>query len=225
MPPQKISDFPHEDWVSSVSCQLKGYVSFCFFNHTKKATETLYCSYFLTASYDGQIRAFDYSKTLVSNSLIHPAPITSLCVVSSNDDEGSYTIATSSHDLSAQISQFTIHPIGMDIDTLSTSTSKPLASLQLHTGPVSSVTSDSGGTHLLTSSWDGLIGLWDTSIPSSDEVPEPALNERDWKKRRKVDDSDKPSSESSSVGVEIAYCESLESVVCSDWREWREESL
>ena len=31
-------------------------------------------------------------------------------------------------------------------------------------------------SHLLTSSWDGLIGLWDTSIPSSDEVQEPVLN-------------------------------------------------
>ena len=82
----------------------------------------------------------------------------------------------------------------MDIDstTTSTSTSRPLASLQLHTGPVSSVSSNSTGTHLLTSSWDGLIGFWDTSIPSSDEVPEPALNERDRKKRRKVEDSARP---------------------------------
>jgi ribosome biogenesis protein YTM1 len=26
MPPKRMSDIPHEDWVSSVSCQLQGYV-------------------------------------------------------------------------------------------------------------------------------------------------------------------------------------------------------
>ena len=146
----------------------------------------------MTASYDGQIRAFDYSKKLVSSSLVHPAAITSLCIISSTDEEGSYTIATSSHDLTAQLSQFTIPTSSMDIDNVISSTSKTLASLHLHTAPVSSVSSDSTGSHLLTSSWDGLIGLWDTSIPSSDEVPEPVLNERDRKKRRKVEDSAKP---------------------------------
>ena len=151
------------------------------------------CSYFLTASYDGQIRAFDYSKTLVSSSLLHPAPITSLCIISSNEEEGSYTIATSSHDLTAQLSQFTIRPSSMDVDNSSSiSTSKPLAFLHLHTAPVSSVSSNSTGSHLLTSSWDGLIGLWDTSIPSSDEVQEPVPNERDRKKRRKLEDSARP---------------------------------
>ena len=54
------------------------------------------------------------------------------------------------------------------------------------------MSSNSTGTHLLTSSWDGLIGLWDTSIPSSDEVLEPESKEHDRKKRRKVEDSAKP---------------------------------
>jgi ribosome biogenesis protein YTM1 len=146
------------------------------------------------ASYDSQIRAFNYSKTLLSSSLLHAAPITSLCIISSNKgEEGSYTIATSSHDLTAQISQFTIPQIGFDIDATTSSTiSKPLASLHLHTAPVSSVSSNPTGTHLLTSSWDGLIGFWDSSIPSSDEVPEPVLNERDRKKRRKIEDSARP---------------------------------
>ena len=85
----------------------------------------------------------------------------------------------------------------MDIEnttpSTSISTSKRLASLHLHTAPVSSVSSNSTGTHLLTSSWDGLIGLWDTSIPSSDEVQEPVLNGlgRYRRKRRKLEDSAK----------------------------------
>ena len=129
----------------------------------------------------------------MSSRLLHPAPITGLSIISSssNDEEESHIIATSSHDLTAQISQFTTRPYGMNVED-NTSSSKTLASLHLHTGPVSSISSNSTGTHLLTSSWDGLIGFWDTSIPSSDEVPEPISNERDRKKRRKVEDSSKP---------------------------------
>jgi ribosome biogenesis protein YTM1 len=126
-----MSDLPHEDWVSSVSCQLKK--SVFFFRSLTKTILTVFVVIFWP-SYDGQIRAFDYSKTLVSSSLLHPAPITSLCIISSNEEEGSYTIATSSHDLTAQLSQFTIRPSSMDIDNSSSiSTSKPLASLHLHT--------------------------------------------------------------------------------------------
>ena len=45
-----------------------------------------------------------------------------------------------------------------------------LASSHLHTALVSSVASDQKGTHLLTASWDTLIGLWDTTIHEFDEV-------------------------------------------------------
>ena len=139
----------------------------------------------MTASYDGQVRAFDYSKNIVLAYAAHSAPVTSLCIVpSSANEDGTSTIATASQDLTAQISQVTFGSTSE-----ASSSSKTLATLHLHTSPVSSVSSNSSGSHLLTSSWDGLIGLWDTSIPSSDEVPEPVLNERDRegkKKRRKL---------------------------------------
>ncbi|KDR81881.1 hypothetical protein GALMADRAFT_240151 [Galerina marginata CBS 339.88] len=164
MPPQKMSDFPHEDWVSSVSCQAPGY--------------------FFTASYDGQIRVFDYSKQLIASSAAHAAPITSLCFVSSPKEgevSSSYTIATASQDLTAQLTEITLDP--------TPSTSRASATLHLHTSTVSSISANSSGSHLLTSSWDGLIGLWDTTVPQSDEVPEAVVNERDRerRKRRKVD--------------------------------------
>ncbi|KAF8914198.1 WD40-repeat-containing domain protein [Gymnopilus junonius] len=172
MPPQKMSDFPHEDWVSAISCQVPGY--------------------FLTASYDGQIRAFDYSKYLCASVTAHAAPITSLCVLlpeestnvmdtTTDSTNTSYTIATASQDLTAQLTQLTLGT------PPSLSTSKVLATLHLHTSTVSSVSADASSKHLLTASWDGLIGLWDTFVPSEDEVPEPTLNERDRKKRRKLD--------------------------------------
>ncbi|KAE9402814.1 WD40 repeat-like protein [Gymnopus androsaceus JB14] len=175
MPPQKMSDIPHEDWVSSVSCHLPGH--------------------FITASYDGYIRFFDYSQKLAFSTLAHTAPITSLCVIpasksSSDEDKSAHLIATSSHDLSAQITR-----ISLSSDSASSSESKTLAKLHLHTAPVSSIASNSSGTHLLTSSWDTLIGLWDTAVPSSDEVPEAPINERERKKRRKLNGGTNDSAE------------------------------
>lgn len=168
MPPQKMAEIPHEDWVSSVSCQLP--------------------RYFLTASYDGHLRAFDLSKNLTASIPAHPAPITSFCLVSSStlaDDSQQLIIASASHDLTSRLAQVTLNPIA------STNESKALASLHLHTAPVSSISANAAGTHVLTASWDGLIGYWDTTVPSTDEVPEPALNERDRsKKRRRVEEGE-----------------------------------
>ena len=66
---------------------------------------------------------------------------------------------------------------------------KPLATLHLHTAPLSSIAANPAGSYLLTASWDHLIGLWDTTIPDSDEVPEDTPIEGGRKtKRRKVDD-------------------------------------
>jgi len=72
----------------------------------------------------------------------------------------------------------------------SSSESQPIASLHLHEAPLSSITASHTGTHLLTSSWDGLVGVWDTTIPTADEVPldQAEANDRDRKKRRKIAD-------------------------------------
>ncbi|KAJ6546417.1 WD40-repeat-containing domain protein [Mycena vulgaris] len=156
LPPQKMSDLPHDDWVSSVSCQLE--------------------QRFLTASYDGQLRAFDYSQNQTWSSPIHGAAITSFCIVPSTSSD-SHLIATASHDLTAQLTQVSLE---------STQKIKPLASLHLHTAPLSSVCSNSTGSQILTASWDGLIGLWDTLVPDVDEVPEPTNGDR--KKRRKIEE-------------------------------------
>lgn len=159
--------------------------------HIIRPVELSYLSrrYFLTASYDGHIRAFDYSQRLVTNTPAHSAPITSICLVPSTEmsiNAESVTVASASHDLTAQLVQIFLSPNEPQIP-------KVLASLHLHTAPVSSVTSNSSGTHLLTSSWDGLIGLWDTVIPNTDEVPLDPTSAGDRKKRRKLaDEGEKP---------------------------------
>jgi ribosome biogenesis protein YTM1 len=154
-------------------------------------------SHFLTAAYDGHLRAFDLSRTTVLDVPLHTAPITSFTLLPSPSSSSSaptaddgYTVLTASQDLTAQITRITLPGIH------GPASSKALATLHLHTAPLSSVSVDSKGKQVLTSSWDGLIGLWDTSIPSSDEIPEPegTSSSADRKKRRKVqkDDGEKP---------------------------------
>lgn len=183
MPPQKMSSVPHEDWVSSVSCGRQGLVHADF--RRCLTTNRLLERFFLTASYDGHVRAFDYSQNLTNSAHVHSAPISSLSVVpTSESDADSLLLATSSHDLSARLTRF----------SLSTSESQSIASLHLHTAPLSSITPSHTGSHLLTSSWDGLVGVWDTTIPTAHEVTidQIGISEPDRKKRRKLtDQSDK----------------------------------
>ncbi|KAI0088407.1 ribosome biogenesis protein YTM1 [Irpex rosettiformis] len=174
MPPQKMSSLPHEDWVSSISCKQPGY--------------------FITGSYDSHLRVFDYSQSLILSSSIHDGPITSLTVVPRPNGEGETAlVATASYDLSARLTSVDLSPYDTDKDTgaddgtHSHGRTHTLASLHLHTAPLTSISTDNSGSHLLTTSHDGLIGFWDTSIPTKDEVPlEPLGGAGDRKKRRKV---------------------------------------
>ncbi|KAJ7714303.1 WD40-repeat-containing domain protein [Mycena olivaceomarginata] len=79
----------------------------------------------------------------------------------------SHLIATASHDLTAQLTEINLE---------SMEKTKPLASLHLHTAPLSAVSSNSSGSQILTASWDGPVALWDALVPDSDE-----------KKRRKIE--------------------------------------
>lgn len=159
LPPQKTSELPHDDWVSAVSSKFPGF--------------------FLTASYDGYLRAFDYSQQTVIEQLVHQGPITSLCVIPVESQEAATRlIATSSLDLTCRISK-----VGL---TNNEHSFDPQASLHLHTAPVSSISCNASGTQLLTSSWDSLIGLFDTTIPDVDEIDLEQEEGTTRKKRRKL---------------------------------------
>lgn len=73
--------------------------------------------------------------------------------------DDSSLIASASYDTTARIS------------SISDGTATSLASLQLHSAAVSSIAVNASGTYLITASWDKLVGLWSTVIPSEDEVP------------------------------------------------------
>lgn len=94
-------------------------------------------------------------------------------------ENGNLMIATASHDLTGHLVR-----VSLDADTGS-HTSSTLASLHLHTSPLSSVTFDRSGEHLLTASWDALVGLWENRIPEEDEIDVVEV-QTDRRKRRKV---------------------------------------
>ncbi|KAH8112972.1 WD40 repeat-like protein [Phellopilus nigrolimitatus] len=160
MPPQHVSSIPHDDWVASVSCQIPGH--------------------FVTAAYDGLVRVFDASLTLVHTIPGHSAPATSVCVVPRApgsppaDADDTRILASASHDTTARLTALSLHA----------RTSRTLATLHLHTAPLAAVAASASGAHLLTAGWDALVGLWDTAVPAADEVPAPAPEAR--AKRRRV---------------------------------------
>jgi ribosome biogenesis protein YTM1 len=166
--------------------------------------------YLVTAAYDGQVRFFDRSQKLVNCASLHSAPITSFCFVPLADgrpeESEIYTIATASHDLTAQLTRVSLSPEDPERVV-------PLATCHLHTGPVSSICSDHSGSRLLTSSWDGLIGLWDTSLPPRDEVPPDQSQAGDRKKRRKIDQDDNPPKRKAPLSVLKSHTARVSKVV------------
>jgi len=163
LPPQYTSSIDQDDWVSAVSCQLP--------------------SRLISASYDGSLKVHTYSKTQVQCLPVHTAPITSACIVGTQEyteAHDSCLIATGSQDMTAVLTRLSLQE--------EPGTSETLASLHLHTAPVSAVDSDPSGSMLLTASWDNLIGLWDASIPEVDDVVAvDTMVEKRNRKRRKTD--------------------------------------
>ena len=127
---------------------------------------------------------FDRAQALLHTAPLHAAPVTSFAIVPSLpvSSDQDLLVVTASHDRTAQISR-------VSLDGTST-TSTPLATLHLHDAPIADVASTRGGRHILTAGWDGLIGLWSTNIPETDEVPLDAVVGPERKKRRKVQEGD-----------------------------------
>ena len=131
------------------------------------------------------MRIFDYSQNAVFTGSVHDAPVTSLSVDPTSTSEGkSLMIATASHDLTGRLVR-----VSLELDT-GERTSSILASLHLHTSPLSDIAYSRSGEYLLTASWDTLIGLWDSRIPEEDEIDVVDV-QTDRRKRRKVDGRDR----------------------------------
>ncbi|KAG8686288.1 ribosome biogenesis protein ytm1, partial [Ceratobasidium sp. 395] len=106
-------------------------------------------------------------------------PVTSACWVSPNSAEtfeGGQLVASASFDHTVHFTRLSA-PTNPEWSTLAT--------LHLHTAPVSSVTASSSGHHLISAGWDGLLGVWTTNVPDRDEIQD--AEEMMPKKRRKVE--------------------------------------
>ncbi|CUA72761.1 Ribosome biogenesis protein YTM1 [Laccaria bicolor S238N-H82] [Rhizoctonia solani] len=165
LPPEALSSQETEDWMTSISCQYRGF--------------------FLTSSYDGCVRVYDSTQQPVATIMSHNAPVTSACWVPEQLDSASdreKTVVSSSLDHTLHLNR---------LSSLSNPSWTTLASFHLHTAPVASVSASSDGKHLVSAGWDGLIGFWSTTMPERDEVPE-VEEVLGRKKRRKI--HDQPSS-------------------------------
>lgn len=153
---------------------------FCYPAHLYSANrpDSVPLRYFVTASYDGCIRVFDYSQNAIFSGSVHDAPVTSLSLDPTSEGEN-LMIATASHDMTGHLVR-----VSFDANT-GNRTSSTLASLHLHTSPLSSIAYSRSGERLLTASWDTLIGLWESRIPEEDEI-DIVEAQTDRRKRRKV---------------------------------------
>ena len=137
----------------------------------------------MTGSYDSTAKIYDGSQRLVNTIRGHNGPVTSARWVTPDIAAHSgeaKTLVTGSHDGTAMIVEI-LH----SEEPMNGPSSTQLASLRLHSGPISSVTANQAGTLILTSGWDTLLGIFSADIPAEDEVPEGAAM-LPRKKRRKV---------------------------------------
>jgi ribosome biogenesis protein len=167
----------------------------------------MFSRHFLTAGYDGVLRAFDFSQNPVTSSTIHSGPITSLHVVTESSQEGSHLVLTGSHDLTAKLCRFSSSQ-----EVNASNSVSELASFHLHTAPISSVAASRSAQTFLTASWDGLIGVWDSSIPANDEVPAPE-DGTERRKRRKVAREENAAKRKAPTGVLKSHTARVSKVV------------
>ncbi|KAG8942141.1 ribosome biogenesis protein ytm1, partial [Tulasnella sp. 408] len=174
LPPERVSSMPHPDWVSSISCEQKGYL--------------------LTGSYDSTVRLYNDGQQLLHTIGGHSGPVSSVCLIppasTTMSDGNECLVASASYDATARIVSV---PLSIpNPDDMDPPYPKPLASLCLHTSAVSSISANASGRNLLTGGWDTFVGVWSTDIPEADEVDEVAYPtfDADRKKRRKVSKKD-----------------------------------
>lgn len=181
LPPEQVASLPQPDWVSAVSIKRKGCASVTHVSFDSHHPLIYTFSLILTGSYDTNVRVFNESQEVVSTISGHTGPVTSISWIPTPSLGDSHLVASASYDTTARIT------------SISEALPVPLASLHLHSAALSSISSNLSGTHLLTASWDKLVGLWTTQTPSDDEVPASTfLTTEPQRKRRKLAGTEAP---------------------------------
>lgn len=162
LPPQYLSSFKHEDWISDVDVSQPGR--------------------FLTSAYDNNVRIFSSSRGLQQSLIGHTLPVLSTCWLtpSKNFD----CIASGGMDRVIRVWQ-----VGKGDNE---EESRGTHALALHTSPVSSVRSLASASttsdtqkKLISAGWDGLVGYWDFSISQTEDASGDEGEEAPKTKRRR----------------------------------------
>lgn len=181
LPPQYISSFKHEDWISDVDLTQSGYVALSAFHTFSDVADLLLLRRFLTSSYDKNVRVFSNSglqQTLVGHSL----PVLSTCWLATSKN----VECVASGGMDRVIRVWQIPQDGIDSEGRATH------ALALHTAAVSSVrslasssTSNDSQKKLISAGWDGLVGYWDFLLSQSEDASGDEGEEAPRQKRRR----------------------------------------
>ncbi|KAK4684088.1 ribosome biogenesis protein, partial [Tremellales sp. Uapishka_1] len=167
LPPQHVSSFPQEDWVSGLSLSRPGTI--------------------LVSSYLSHLRVLPNSSSTASTiTLPLPLSLGATCCrwISPNETTSDILLAAGGVDR-----QTHVFSLGSLDDPAS---GKELYTLHGHTGPISSVISSASGREIITSSWDSTINLYvlPDAEPTEHQLPAEPLSYlpgQGNKKKRKIE--------------------------------------
>ncbi|KAJ9102454.1 hypothetical protein QFC21_002854 [Naganishia friedmannii] len=179
LPPKQLESFPQDDWVSAVSIQRPGYI--------------------LMSSYLSHLKVIPMAQAGASateNALITmnlPSTLGATCCSWLSPPTQNENILVGAGGVDRQAHIFRI-PSLLDMSATAATPPQEIMTLHLHTGPISSITPSRNYEHVLTSSWDGLLGVFSLPTPAKpleethdlSAEPKSYLPGQNSKKKRKL---------------------------------------
>ncbi|KAJ9106920.1 hypothetical protein QFC20_003929 [Naganishia adeliensis] len=147
LPPKQLESFPQDDWVSGVSIQRPGHI--------------LMSSYLSHAKVIPMAQPGLDATESSSITMNLPSTLGATCCswLSPNTQTENILVGAGGVDRQAHI--FSIPSL---LNPVEEQPPQEIMTLHLHTGPISSITPSRDFSHVLTSSWDGLLGVF--SLPT-----------------------------------------------------------
>ncbi|GHJ87698.1 hypothetical protein NliqN6_4100 [Naganishia liquefaciens] len=143
LPPKQLESFPQDDWVSGVSIQRPGHILMSsYLSHVKVIPMTQ----------AGTDATADSSVTMNL-----PSTLGATCCEWLSPNSQSENILVGAGGVDRQAHIFRIPSL---VNSSANQTPQEIMTLHLHTGPISSVAPSRSFEHVLTSSWDGLLGVF-----------------------------------------------------------------
>ncbi|EJU01551.1 ribosome biogenesis protein YTM1 [Dacryopinax primogenitus] len=146
LPPKVVGKIEQDDWVSALSLSLPHAI--------------------ITGAYDHTLRIYTLAQEERHILHTHTAPITSVLTFPSPNSSG-HVLASSSQDRTVHLQLLPPHPLDP------ASAPKWVTTLHTSQAQVSSVSVSPDRARLATATWDGVVGVFSSTIPTSHELAEP----------------------------------------------------